>query len=71
MGSNLGVSPVTAFVADESGLPLAALAEETLVAVTAPCMAIFRHPRSLSGASRGGALCWSSSTIGCYTSPRR
>lgn len=53
---NLGVSPITAFVADESGLPLAALAEEALVAVTAPCMAIFRHLRSLSGGEPRGRL---------------
>lgn len=53
---NFGVSPLTAFVADESGLPLAALAEDALVAVTAPCMAIFRHLWSLSGGEPRGRL---------------
>lgn len=51
---NRSVAPLSAFVADESGLPMAALAEDALVAVTAPCMAIFKYLGSLSnGESRG------------------
>jgi hypothetical protein len=53
---NLGVGPLTAFVADESGLPLASLADDELVAVTAPCMATFKHLGTLSGGEARGRM---------------
>lgn len=53
---NRSIAPLSAFVADESGLPMAALAEDALVAVTAPCMAIFKYLWTLSGGEPRGRL---------------
>lgn len=50
------VVPLAAFVADEGGLPLAAFADDTLVAVTAPCMAIFQYLATLYGHEPRGRL---------------